>query len=102
MIDIGLCCGFTVALDEVGFARRFPLERALAEKALHECADVQSDLCPKRLIVRLKDNPLCPTIEAFLEKERRPPDRDIFPLGSEPVVALQRARPPNDAAGGGH
>ena len=56
-------CGFVVALDEISVARRLALKRALAEKALHKCADIEPDLRPKRLIVRLKDDPLRPAIE---------------------------------------
>ena len=73
VIDVVLRCGFAVALDEVRFAWRFALERALAKEALHEGADVEPDLCPERLIVRLKDNPLRAAIERFLEEQRRPP-----------------------------
>ena len=102
VINIVLCGGLLVALDEISFARRFALERALSEEALHERADVEPDLRPKRLIVRLKNNPLCAAKEALLEKERRPPDRDVFPLGSESVIALQRPRAPNDPAAGWH
>src|SRR4029077_948785 len=40
VIDIGLCCGFAVALNEIRFTRRFPLKRALSEETLHECSDV--------------------------------------------------------------
>ena len=55
--------GFAVALHEVRFARRFALERALPEEALHERADVEPDLRPERLVVRLEHHPLRAAIE---------------------------------------
>src|SRR5215469_75050 len=51
-IDVVLGCGFLVALDEVGIGRRLALESAETEKVLHECAHVQANLCPQRLVIR--------------------------------------------------
>ena len=47
-----------VALHEVGFLRRRALEGALPEEALHEGAEVEPDLGPERLVVRLENHPL--------------------------------------------
>ena len=56
------------------------MERALPEEALHKCSDVEADLCPERLVVRLKDHPLRPAVKTFLEEERGAPHRNVFPL----------------------
>src|SRR4029077_4876296 len=98
VINVVLCCRFVVAFDEIRFARRFSLECALSEEALHECADVEPDLGPKRLIVRLKDTPLCAAIERFLEKQRRPPYGNVLPFRRESVASFQSACAPDNAA----
>ena len=87
-----------VALDEVGLARRGALERALAEEVVHERADVQPDLRPQRLVVRLEDHPLGAAVQALLEEQREPPDRDVLPLRGQLVGAVERARAPADVA----
>src|SRR5262249_31992225 len=97
-IDVVLRGGLFVALDEVGFARRAPLKGALPEEVLHERADVEPDLRPKRLVVRLEDHPLRAAIKALFDEERRAPHRDVFPLGSQAVRPVERARAPNHAA----
>src|SRR4051794_19080952 len=58
-----------VALDEVGVTRRGALERALAEERLHEGADVEPDLHPQRLVVRLEHHPLSAAEQAFFYKK---------------------------------
>ena len=87
-----------VALDEVGLARRRALERALAEQVVHEGADVEADLRPQRLVVRLEHHPLEAAVEAFLEEERQAAHRDVLPLGGQLVGAVQRARAPRHVA----
>ena len=69
---------------------------------MHEGAEVEPDLRPKRLVVRLEDDPLGPAVKRFLDEERHPPHRNVFPLGGEPVAAFQGARAPNHAARSGH
>src|SRR3954464_10805297 len=69
LIDIVLCGGFLIALDEVGFARRAALEGALAIELVHERADVGAELRPQRLIVRLEHCPLRAAVQALLEEE---------------------------------
>ena len=102
-VDIVLRGGFLVALDEVGILRRLALERALAEKPVHERADVQANLRPQRLVVRLEDHPLRAAIEALLDEQSGAPDGDVFPLGGELVVRRASVRAPHDdAARGGH
>src|SRR2546425_7825432 len=54
--------GLRVDLDEERLARRGPLEGALPEEIVHECADVQPDLRPERLVVRLEHHPLEPSV----------------------------------------
>ena len=71
-----------VALDEVRVARRRALERALAEQVLHERADVEPDLRPQRLVVRLEHHPLRPAVEALFDVERQSPHRDVLPFAT--------------------
>ena len=72
--------GLGVALHEEGLVRRRALERALAEEAHHEGADVQADLRPQRLVVRLEHDPLGAAEERLLEEQREAADRDVLPL----------------------
>ena len=88
-VDVVLRRRLPVALDEVGLPRRPALEGALAEQVVHEGADVQADLRPQRLVVRLEDHPLRAAIQAFLDEEREPADRDVLPLRGQAVVAAQ-------------
>ena len=74
-----------VALDEIGLARRLALEGALPEQVVHEGADVQPDLRPQRLVVRLEHHPLRAAVEALLEEERQAPHRHVLPLGGQRV-----------------
>src|ERR1043166_9080631 len=94
-VDAVLGGRFLVALDEVGVARRRALERPLAEEAVHERAEVQADLRPERLVVRLEDHPLRAAVETLFEIERQAADRNVLPLRGQAVVALQRARAPD-------
>ena len=87
-----------VALDEVGLARRGALEGALAEQVLHERADVEPDLRPQRLVVRLEDDPLRAAVQALLEEQREAAHRDVLPLAGELVGAVEGARAPDDVA----
>src|ERR1043165_595240 len=59
-----------VGLDEVGFARRAPGERALAEEAVHEGSGGEANLRPQRLVVRLEDGEAQAPHEALLDEER--------------------------------
>src|SRR6266702_6282427 len=86
-IAIVLGRGLGVAANEVRVSRLRPLERALPEERVHEGADVEADLRPKRLVVWLEDDPLQPAIEAFLDEERGAPDRNVLVLGLELIVA---------------
>src|SRR5690606_1132256 len=73
-VDVGLGGGLLVALHEVRLPRGPPLERALAEQGLQERPDVQPDLRPQRLVVRLEHDPLRPPVETLLEEQREPAD----------------------------
>ena len=89
-IDVVLRRRFLVAFDEVGFARRLALERALAEQVVHERADVEPDLRPERFVVRLEHNPLRAAIETFLDEERQ--------CGARERISIRRRagrRPPS-------
>ena len=88
-VDVVLRRRLGVALDEVRLARRRALEGALAEQVVHERADVEPDLRPERLVVRLEHHPLRPAEQALLEEERRAPHGDVLPLGGERVGALR-------------
>src|SRR6476646_3843321 len=57
-VDVRLGRRLLVTFHEVGVPRGGPLERPLAEEAVHEDADVQADLGPERLVIRLEDDPL--------------------------------------------
>src|SRR5215212_1907391 len=97
-VDVVLRGRLAVALDEVRLARARALEGALPEQRLHEGADVEPDLGPQRLVVRLEHDPLRPAVQALLDVEREPPDRHVFPLRRELVGADQRAGAPDDGA----
>src|SRR5215211_4939143 len=84
-IDVALRRRFLVAFDEVRVPWRAALERALAEQVLHERAEIQAQLRPERLVVRLEDGPLAAAVEAFLDEQREPPHGHVLPLRGEPV-----------------
>src|SRR5262249_46993886 len=65
-VDVGLRGRLLVALHEIGLAWGLALEGALPEEVLHEGADVEPDLGPERLVVRLEDHPLRAAEEALL------------------------------------
>src|SRR5882724_3790237 len=81
-IDIVLGGGFRVALHEITFLWTLSLKRALSEQTIHEHAGVESNLRPKRLLVRFEHHPLRAPEQAFLNEERRAPDGNVFPFGS--------------------
>ena len=56
------------------------LERALPEQAVHERADVEPDRRPQRLVVRLEHHPLRAAVQALLDEQRQPADRQVLPL----------------------
>ena len=89
-----------VALHEVGFLRRLALEGALPEQVVHERADVEPDLRPERLVVRLEHHPLRAAVETFFEEERRAAHRNVFLFVGQPIGPAQRARAPDDATRG--
>ena len=84
-----------VAFHEISFLRGLALEGTLAEESVHKGADIEADLGPERLVVRLKNDPLSAAIEALLQKERGPAHRDVFPFRRQAIVAFQRARAPD-------
>src|SRR6185295_4893191 len=97
-IYITLRCGFFITLDKVGIARRAALECALSEQVMHERTDVESNLRPQRLVVRLEDHPLQRAIERLFDEKGRAPHRDVLPFRADCVVALQSPRAPRDCA----
>src|SRR5207249_3061617 len=101
-VDIALRRRLLVAFHKIGILRGLSLESALAEQVVHERADIEPNLRPQRLIIRLEDHPLRSTIKTFLDVESRAPHRDVFPFGREPVIALQRACSPNYSSCGWH
>ena len=64
-----------IALHEICVARSLALESSLAEQPIQESADIQTQLGPQRLIVRLENCPLRSAIERLLEKQREAPHR---------------------------
>src|SRR5262249_54459475 len=90
-IDVVLRCRLAVALDEVGVFRRGALERPLTEQAVHERPEVQPDLRPQPLVVRLEDDPFRAFVEALLDVQRRSPNRYVFPFARRLVGAVERA-----------
>src|SRR5215210_2200472 len=101
-VDVVLRRGRLVAVDEVGLLRRLALEGALPEKVVHESADVQPDLRPQRLVVRLEDDPLGAAVEALFEVEGEATHGNVFPFRGETVRALSSARSPDHPARGRH
>jgi len=69
---------------------------------MHKSAYVEPDLGPKRLVIRLEDNPLGSTVEALLYEKGRTSDWNILPLRCQAIVALQSARAPYHAAHSRH
>jgi hypothetical protein len=61
------------------------------KQILHKCADVQSELRPQRLVVRVEHRPRVAAVEAFFEEYRRAADREILPVASRPGVAQLRS-----------
>src|SRR5262249_8828565 len=87
-VDVGLGGRLLVALDEVGIARCRALERPLAKQILHKRADVEADLRPQRLVVRLEDHPLRAAIQALLDEKGRAADGNVLPFRGQAVVTL--------------
>ena len=75
-----------------------PLECALAEEIVHERTDVEANLRPERLVVRLEDHPLQTAEEALLDEERRAAHGDVLVFIRRRIVAAQRACAPHDVA----
>src|SRR5215213_971248 len=67
-IDVALRRGFFIGLDEVCLARRLALKCTLSEQVVHERANIETNLCPERLVVWLEDHPLESTIKSLLYK----------------------------------
>src|SRR5215213_5406817 len=63
-----------VALDVESLVRRAALERPLAEEVHHEGVEVEPDLGPQRLVVRLEDDPLRAAEQRLFEEEREAAD----------------------------
>src|SRR5215213_1388749 len=100
-IDVVLSGRRFIALHEVSIARRRPLKSALAEEVLHESSDVQANLRPERLVIRLEDDPLGPAIEALFKEEDQTPYGHVLVVVGELVGAAQGARAPHDSPGDG-
>src|SRR5207249_175674 len=83
-------------LHEVGKLWSRTLEGALPEKIVHERSDIEANLRPKRLVVRLENHPLSASIETLLDVERGSTHRDVFVLVRHAVGATQGARAPHD------
>src|SRR6266852_95621 len=96
-VDVILGGRLLVAFDEVGLLRRSALEGALAEQVVHERADVQPDLRPQRLVVRLEHHPLRTAIETLFDVERESADGDVLVLVGELVRPAQCPRSPHDS-----
>src|SRR3984893_1051352 len=86
---------FFIALNEVGIFRRGALKRTLAEKIVHEGADVKANLRPERFVVWFKYYPLSTAIKTLFNVERGASYWNIFPLGGKPIIPLKRSSAPN-------
>ena len=75
-----------------------PWNAPCRNSVVHEGADVEPDLRPQRLVVRLEHHPLRAAEQALLDVQRQPAHRDVFPLVGELVGAAQGARAPDHAA----
>ena len=76
-VDIRLWCRFTIAFDKVSLFGGRSLESPLPEKAMHEGTDIEPDLRPQGLVIRLENDPFGASVKAFLDKEGDPPHRDV-------------------------
>src|SRR5437016_9593216 len=101
-VDIVLRCRLLIAFHEIRVFRRGALKGSLPKEVMHERADVEANLGPERLVIGLEYNPLRAAIETLFDVKRGPPHRYILPFGSQPIIALQRARAPNNASSRNH
>jgi hypothetical protein len=97
LIDVVLGGGLFVTFDKISILRSLPLKRPLAKKVMHEGTDIEPDLRPQGLIVRLKYDPLCTAKEAFFDEQGRTSDRDIFPLRGQAISPFQCPCPPDNS-----
>ena len=80
-VDVGLGGRLGIAFDEERPVGRRALERALTKQRHHERADGQSQLRPKRFVVRFEHRPLDAVVDAGAQHDRGPAHRDVSPLG---------------------
>src|ERR1051325_8485598 len=66
-IDVILGGGLFIALDEVGVPWSRALERALPEQVVQKRTDIESNLRPERLVVRLENHPLQSSEKALFQ-----------------------------------
>src|SRR6266851_3205914 len=87
-VDIVLRGRLAVAFDKVCIFGSLALECSQAEQIMHERADIEANLRPQRLVVRLENDPLQAAIQAFLDKEGCAANGDVFPLRSQTIIPL--------------
>jgi hypothetical protein len=85
LVEILLRHRVLAAANEVGGLGRRPGERALLEHVLQEGRDLSSDQGPCRFVVRLEHRPLQPAMQALLDEQGRPADRDVPPISGFPA-----------------
>ena len=87
MVHVALPRRFGVALYKVCFSRRSTLEGTLAEEVLHEGPDIEANLLPERFVIRFEYDPLRAAVEGFFYEQGQSAHRDVFPLGTNLIIA---------------
>src|SRR6266481_501982 len=70
--------GFSVAFHVERLLRRQPEERSRAPHVGQKRADVEPDLAPQRVVVRLEHDPLSALVDRFTQEEEEPSDADVL------------------------
>ena len=76
-----------------------PAKAPARNEPVQERADAVAQLGPQRVAVGLEDRPPGAAVDALLEEDRQPADRDVLPL--RVAVRRQRARAPDQRARAG-
>src|SRR5438105_2938583 len=77
VINILLCCGGAIALDEKGVIRLATLESSSTELCQHKRANVQPQAGPERLVIGFEDGPLDAVVDADTQEDRHTPYGNI-------------------------
>src|SRR5205814_8883400 len=80
------------------FAGAAALKGALSELIVHERTDVETNLGPQRLVIRLEHDPFRPPEQALFDEQSHSANREVFPFARKSIGADERARSPDHIA----